>query len=199
MAISFGPKLHLINNANISEVYYDQLRQFLQAMDQLIQMSVISSTINTPPATPNDGDAYLLLGGALTGAWIGHDGSVAVWDTQVTTNGTNTQVPAWVFYTPNAGWLVWTIATNSLAVFDGSAWGSVTQGGSQAETPIGAINGTNTNYTISFSPQPLTTFQLFLNGVFQLPSINYTLSGTNLAMNIAPSSGSTLYALYDFV
>lgn len=199
MPIALGAKLGLLVNADIGENYVDNFRQFLQALDQLIQMSVIDSTVNTPPVTPNNGDAYLLLGGSPTGVWSGFGGYIAVWDTQVTTTGTNTQVPAWVFYNPKAGWLVWTIATSSLAVFDGSAWASVTQGGSQAETPTGAINGTNRNYTLSFSPQPVATFQVFLNGVLQLPSINYTLSGTNLAMNIAPTSGSTLYAMYAYV
>src|SRR5579859_3470775 len=133
MPISLGPKLGLLNNASIGETYYDQLRQFLQALDQLVQMSVISTTLTAPPASPNNGDAYLLLGGTPTGAWTGFSGYVAVWNTQVTTAGTNNQVPAWVFYKPNAGWLVWTIATNSLSVFDGTNRTSVTQGGSQAE------------------------------------------------------------------
>ncbi len=199
MSIAFGPHLGLLYNANIGETYYDQLRTFLQAIDTLVQMSVISSTVNTPPITPNPGDTYLLLGGSPSGAWVGQGGNIAVWNTQVTTTGTNTQVPAWVFYTPNAGWLLWVIATASLAVFNGTNWNSVTQGGSQAETPLGAINGVNRNYTLSFSPQPIATFQLFLNGVLQLPSLNYTLSGTNLSMNIAPTTGSTLYAQYAFV
>lgn len=199
MSISFGPKLNLINNANINEAYYDQLRQFLQALDQLIQMSVISATVSVPPPTPANGDAYLLLQATPSGVWAGFMGYIAVWDTQVTTSGTNTQVPAWVFYKPNAGWIVWNINTASLYVYNGTAWTSVVAGGSQAEVPTGAINGTNRAYAITFTPTPLATFTLYLNGVFQLPSVNYTLSGNSLSMNIAPSSGSTLYAVYDYV
>lgn len=199
MSIALGPKLQLLYNSSIGETYYDELRLFLQAIDTLVQLSVISATVSAPPVSPNGGDAYLLLGGTPTDSWTGFAGYVAVWDAQWTTPGTNTQIPQWVFYKPNAGWLVWTIATNSLAIFDGTNWTSVTQGGSQAEAPTGAVNGSNRNYTLSFSPEPVTTFQLFLNGVLQLPSLNYTLSGTNISMNIAPTTGSTLYAMYAYV
>lgn len=199
MAISYGPKLGLINNALIGENYVDAFRAFLQAIDELVQMSVISSTLNVPPATPNNGDAYLLLQPSPSGAWTGFLGYVAVWDTQVTTSGTNTQVPAWVFYKPNPGWLIWIIATNSLYVYNGTNWTPVVSGGTQAEVPIGPINGSNVNFTLSFSPSPPASLSLYVNGVFQLPSVNYTLSGTNLSMVIAPNAGSTLYAVYEYV
>lgn len=138
MAIAFGPKLGLINNANIGETYYDQFRQFLQALDQLVMGSILDTTLVIPPTTPNNGDSYLLITATPTGAWAGQMGNIAVWDTQVTTAGTNTQVPAWVFYVPQPGWIVWNVATASLIVFNGSAWVGI---GGGANFPV------NTNIT----------------------------------------------------
>lgn len=133
--ITFGPKLGLLNNANRNQQYWDQFRQFLQAIDQLVQMSVINATQIVPPTNPSNGDAYLLIGGAPTGVWTGFAGSIAVWDTQVTTSGTDTQVPSWVFYTPQPGWIVWTIATASLTVYNGTSWIQV-----NSTNPSGAGN-----------------------------------------------------------
>ena len=45
--ISYGSKLGLLNNAAISEVYYDQFRPFLRGVDALVQASVLSR-MSTP-------------------------------------------------------------------------------------------------------------------------------------------------------
>lgn len=199
MTISFGPKLGFINNADIGEAYYDQFRQFLQGLDQVVQMSVLSTSVNDPPATPADGDAYLLLGINPTGNWTGFTGYIAVWDVQVTLVGTNTRSPTWVFYKPNPGWLVWNVTFSTLSVFDGTNWNVVSSGGVQAEVPIGSINGVNRNFALTINPMPIASVLLFLNGVFQIPNVNYVLSGLNISMNIAPGASSTLYAVYDYV
>src|SRR5271170_117273 len=102
MSISFGPKLGLLYNALIDEQYYDSLRAFLQALDQLIQVSVINATTVVPPTSPSPGDSYL-LSSTPSGAWTGQIGKIATWNAQNTLTGTNTVVPAWDFYTPNAG------------------------------------------------------------------------------------------------
>lgn len=171
--ISFGPKLGLINNANIGQEYFDQFRVFLQAIDQLVQMSVLNATQTTPPNNPNPGDAYLLIGGTPSGAWTGFAGSIASWNTQLTTTGSNTQVPSWVFYTPQPGWILWNVSTASLIVFNGTSWGpvgqnislpvSVAQGGTGSATPAGARtnlvaaeSGANTDIT-SLGGIPNTT------------------------------------------
>lgn len=128
MAITFGPKLGLMNNAAIGETYYDQFRQFLQAIDQLVQMSVISTALSVPPTSPANGDAYLLLSGTPSGAWLGQFGQIAVWDTQVTNAGTNVTNPAWVFYTPKPGWMVWVVASAGLSTFNGTIWQTLASG-----------------------------------------------------------------------
>ena len=140
--ITTGPKLGLLNNANIGQQYFDQFRQFLQALDQLVQMSVLNATAVVPPSTPNNGDAYLLIGGTPSGAWTGFAGYIAVWDTQVTESGTNIQAPAWVFYSPQPGWVVWNVALAGLYVYNGASWGPV--GGIPIPVPV-SYGGTGAN------------------------------------------------------
>ncbi len=134
MSLALGPKLNLLFNANIGQNYVDSFRQFLQAIDQLVQGSVINATTIVPPSTPSPGDAYLLTGGTPSGGWAGQAGNIAVWDTQVTNSGTNTQVPAWVFYTPKPGWTLWNVATSTFTVYNGSSWGAVGGGGANFPT-----------------------------------------------------------------
>lgn len=198
MTVSFGPKLGFINNANIGEIYYDQFRLFLQGLDQLLQMSVLNSSTVSPPTTPSDGDAYLLLVPSPTGAWTGFFGYIAVWDVQNTIAGSDTRSPAWIFYKPLPGWTVWNISVSNLSVFDGINWNSVAGGSAQAESPSGVIDGSNRNFTLTFLPQPTASLLVFLNGVLQIPTNDYVLSGTTIAMNIAPGSSSNLYAVYDY-
>lgn len=200
MAISYGPNLGLINNASIGENYTDAMRLFLQAIDTLVQTSVYTTSATSPPSNPVNGNAYLLITGTPSGAWTGYSGYIAVWNTQVTTSGTNTQVPQWVFYKPNSGWLVWVISTSTLLVFNGTSWSPVVSGAIQAEVPSGAINGSNTTYILTYAPYPVASMELYINGVFQIPGgVNYTLTGTTITMNTAPNTGSTVYAKYNFV
>lgn len=47
--------------------------------DDVDSPNVISSTLGAPPASPADGDRYLVSASA-TGAWAGHGGEIAIWD-----------------------------------------------------------------------------------------------------------------------
>ena len=158
--ISFGPNLGLLNNAAINQKYYDQLRLALQALGQLIMGRVINATQASPPSSPANGDSYLLTGGTPSGSWTGQAGNIAVWDTQVTLTGTNTLSPAWVFYTPQPGWIIWNVALANLYVYTGSAWALVT-------SPGGANFPTNTDITsmTGLTNQTLTSSgYIFNNG-----------------------------------
>lgn len=128
-AISFGPKLGLLNNAAIGEAYYDQLRPFLRGVDALVQGSVLSTTTTTPPGSPSNGDAYLLPTSGLSGAWSGQGGNIAVWSTQITATGGNTLTPGWDFYTPKTGWIIYANDLAELITFNGSSWVPVSSGG----------------------------------------------------------------------
>jgi len=202
MSIVTGPKLGLLFNCNIAETYYDQFRSFLQALDQLIMGSVLSSSVNVPPTSPNPGDAYLLITGTPTGAWAGQSGNIAVWDTQVTNSGTNTLNPSWVFYVPNPGWIVWNTSAATLQVYNGTIWQSigggtipVSGGGTGATTAsvaranLGAAASAANSDITSLTGIPSTTINSsgYLNGV-----VNGTANGFQLGFNLSTGSGGTL-------
>lgn len=82
----------------------------LRMLDAIVQMSVLDRHLAAPPASPTDGDRYIVAA-VPTGAWAGRAGSVAAWQDGV-----------WNFHAPEVGWLAWVADENDLAVFDGSAW-----------------------------------------------------------------------------
>jgi len=129
MAVTLGPKLGLLINSDEGETYVDQFRPFLRFIDSMLLGNVINSTTTAPPTTPNNGDAYLLLG-APTGVWQGNANTVAVWSTEITTVGTNTKVPGWEFWAPNQGWLIWDVAGACFRVYTASGWEQLETGGS---------------------------------------------------------------------
>jgi hypothetical protein len=63
------------------------------------------------------------------------------------------------------------------------------------EIPTGAINGSNTTFTIAHVPAT-TTDQVFLNGLLQNITSDYTLSGTTITMIPAPFTGDSLVVSY---
>ena len=86
----------------------------LVILDALVQGSVISRTLTTPPGSPTDGDAYVVAATA-TGAWAGKENDLAVYE-----------AAAWSFYTPLTGYLMYCAADGEHITFDGSAWLSFT-------------------------------------------------------------------------
>jgi hypothetical protein len=170
----------------------DQFRQFLQAMDQLIMGTVINATTVVPPSAPSNGDAYL-LSSTPSGAWSGQQGTIAVWDTQVTLSGTNTLSPAWVFYTPKVGWVIWNTALGGLYVYNGSTWNAVTSPLPTA-TAAGQVltaTGAGTTYTAQ-APQGMQLIQSITTTVepsVTFSSIPDTYKNLRLVCNFAISGG----------
>lgn len=104
----------------------------VRLLDALVQMAVISRTVTTSPASPADGDRYIVAAGA-TGAW-------ATWDLNIAyyVDG------AWMKLIPQTGWLAWIEAEATHVRWDGSAWGGLSSGGSVA---WGSITGTLSSQT----------------------------------------------------
>ena len=50
----------------------------LRLLDGLVHLAVLDRELAAPPASPADGDRYIVASGA-TGAWAGWDGSIAYW------------------------------------------------------------------------------------------------------------------------
>lgn len=108
------------------------------------QDSVISKIITTPPASPANGDRYLIPAGA-TGTWSGKTNQIAHY------NGS-----AWIYYSPSQGWSVYVDTENKNYVYNNSTWvrsgeanqnvvaGNGLTGGGQGDSvtlTVGAGNG----------------------------------------------------------
>ncbi|SHF15352.1 Protein of unknown function [Ruegeria intermedia] len=82
----------------------------LRILDGLVQLSVLDRDLATPPASPADGDRYIVASGA-SGDWAGWDLNVALW-----TDG------AWLRLPPRIGWRAWVEDEGLLLVHDGAGW-----------------------------------------------------------------------------
>ncbi|GAA6157464.1 MAG: DUF2793 domain-containing protein [Alphaproteobacteria bacterium] len=86
------------------------VNETIQALDVLVQPSVVSRTENTPPVSPADGARYI-IGEAAIDAWAGHDGKLAVW-----------QDGAWRFHSPKQGWRAFVEAEEQSFTFASGRW-----------------------------------------------------------------------------
>jgi hypothetical protein len=68
---------------------------------------------------------------------------------------------------------------------------------SDAETPGGTVDGTNTTYTLANTPLG-TSLALYRNGLYMIVGSDYTLTGSTVqfASNEVPQAGDTLIASY---
>jgi len=89
----------------------------MRALDALVQQMVLDQDLADPPASPADGDRYIVAA-SPTGAWVGQTGRIAAY-----------QDGAWQFYTPREGWLAWVADEDLLYVHDGTDWGALSGGG----------------------------------------------------------------------
>jgi hypothetical protein len=65
------------------------------------------------------------------------------------------------------------------------------------ETPTGAINGTNGIFTLSQTPSPVTSLQVYRNGLLMSAGVDYTLSGMTVTfVAVVPQSTDTLLCSY---
>lgn len=87
----------------------------LSLLDAVVQAAVKSRALAAPPASPTEGDRYLVAA-AATGDWAGQDGKFAAF-----IDG------GWRFVTPREGWRIWIGDEDSVAVHDGTAWSSLNE------------------------------------------------------------------------
>lgn len=82
----------------------------------------------------------------------------------------------------------------------GGSGGGVLPSFSDEETPQGAINGSNTIFTLDFSPSPAPSLLLYLNGLLMTRGVDYTLSGNQVTFltGSTPQSGDVLTASYRY-
>lgn len=77
---------------------------------------------------------------------------------------------------------------------DAAEFTSLLQSAIHSETPAGAIPGTV--YTLSAAPPSGVLQGLFVNGAFQRPSIDYTVSGSTITLNASTGAGDTIQATW---
>lgn len=88
-----------------------------------------------------------------------------------------------------------TLGTTPL-VFTALSISSLTSGNFVVnETPSGTINGSNTAFTTGNAPVA-GTVQIFLNGLLQTLTTDYTISGSNITYVTAPLTGDILRITY---
>ncbi|MFA5956141.1 DUF2793 domain-containing protein [Hyphomicrobium sp.] len=89
----------------------------IRALDCLVQLSVESRSLTAPPASPVDGNRYLVAV-AATGDWTSQSEKIAAF-----------QDGAWAFYEPKEGWIAWVADDHELAVYSAGAWAAFSGGG----------------------------------------------------------------------
>ena len=64
------------------------------------------------------------------------------------------------------------------------------------EVPSGTTNGTNKAFTLVNTPHSNASVLLYLNGLIQRQTVDYTISGKNITFTVAPQLGQSIYTLY---
>lgn len=138
------------------------VNEALRRLDALVQVTVQSAALATPPGSPIEGQRWIIAA-SPTGAWVGQSGKIAAW-----------QDGAWVFYAPLDGWTAVDVNTDTLLMFN-------------AGTGIwtGLITGvfSDAAFTLQddIDPTKQARFQIagFTTGatrVFTLPDVSATLA-----------------------
>jgi hypothetical protein len=71
---------------------------------------------------------------------------------------------------------------------------------SDAETPSGSVNGTNTTFTLLHAPSPIDSLILFRNGLLMKHGLDYAISGSTVTFFLGsiPQTGDVLLASYRY-
>jgi len=77
-----------------------------------IHLSVKDRNLATPPASPADGDTYIVAA-APTGAWTGYADYVAVWDAAAA---------SWAVFLPRIGWVTYIEDEQVLSAYKATGW-----------------------------------------------------------------------------
>ncbi|HUA87127.1 MAG TPA: hypothetical protein VMB85_24895 [Bryobacteraceae bacterium] len=82
----------------------------------------------------------------------------------------------------------------------GSGGSGVLPSFSDEETPAGTINGSNTAFTLAYSPSPAASLLLYLNGLLMTQGVDYTLNGNAITFLPAsiPQTGDVVTASYRY-
>jgi hypothetical protein len=111
MAASTGPNLGVSYGWSFRESGWNSgMDTNLKLLDAILQLSVKSRALATPPASPANGDRYIVAA-SPTGAWAGKTGQVAV-----------RIEAAWSFFVPKVGWTAFIEDENVLSAYKSAGW-----------------------------------------------------------------------------
>lgn len=82
-----------------------------RAMDALLCAFLVSDTATSPPAAPQNGDAYFIPATGATGVWIPNAGKIAVW-----------QGGVWNYYPVPTGFRARIVDRGSFYFYSGATW-----------------------------------------------------------------------------
>lgn len=82
----------------------------LKRLGAVVGLSVKDRNLTDPPASPSNGDRYIIPSGA-TGAWAGKTDQIAARVAGV-----------WEFYAPKVGWLVYVEDEQVLSAYKATGW-----------------------------------------------------------------------------
>jgi hypothetical protein len=99
----------------------------IELLDLIVQLTLLSVSQATPPAAPQEGQAWAVPAGA-TDDWAGQESMIATW-----------RGGGWLFVAPQDGWVAWVTDAAAIHVREGGVW--VAQGDLQDLPGIG-INTT---------------------------------------------------------
>src|SRR3954463_8097550 len=102
----------------------------LLELDALLATVVLDRNLSTPPATPTDGDTYLVKATG-TGMWTGQDGKLA-----------SAIDGGWRFYAPFEGLTAYVADEAKLIFYNGSAWVDFVSAVPLENVPILGVNAT---------------------------------------------------------
>lgn len=88
------------------------VNEALRRLDALCQATAVSMSVTAQPASPNDGDVYIVPPGKTGALWA----NAANWSIGYYADG------VWEFVIPREGWVVWVRDAGHLVAWDGSAW-----------------------------------------------------------------------------
>ncbi len=105
-----SPRLELPLLAPAQAQKHVTVNEAISRLDILSQLSLVSVTTQTPPASPVEGSAYYVPAGSVN-AWAGQDGNLAL--------GIGA---GWVIVAPAVGMRAWIEDTGRFALWTGSDW-----------------------------------------------------------------------------
>jgi hypothetical protein len=111
------------------------VNESLLRLDALVQLAVVSATTTAQPASPSDGELYIMPSGKTGAAW----GAMANEALAYYVDG------AWQEIAPREGWLAFVRDTNQFRNYDGAAWAAAYVAmGAAADSAVVHLTGAQT-------------------------------------------------------